>query len=356
MCGPEICADIPSAISLPASADGVKPCESQAGQQLDLFGLAPAPASPSAPLERDLEPPMSDTCGRSFMSSSASAGLSLFLGSRLQARLARVGSMEYRQTWRLLATPAGRPYWAHTVSARRTSDSGFFGAGWPTVQVHQGPNNGTNRGKDHGGDRQRKTPQNVKDLVAGWPSTKAKDGREWSPGSQPDSASGHGLGAVAQTVQGWSSPTCVDGRRGNQPPREHDTGVPLSQMVVGPLDVWATPTAHKLTPQSRDNRCLARDCLLAEEVEGWATPVMMDSEAAGGKEQTCLVNQATGRYADTSNAGTERSGGSQLNPSFSRWLMGYRAVWDSCGAMAMRLCRLSRRRSSRRSESGDTEH
>lgn len=246
--------------------------------------------------------------------------------------------MEYRQTWRLLATPAGRPYWAHTASARRTSDSGFFGAGWPTAQVHQGPNNGTNRGKDHGGDRQRKTPQNVKDLVAGWASTKATNGH--GP-SNPAKRNGS---ADLQTQAEWV-------------PRL--TGWPTADAQA--MNVGADVEKHlerlerlKVEHGNSNGAGLTLG-IAAQMVVGWATPVMMDSEAAGGKEQTCLVNQATGRYADTSNAGTERSGGFQLNPSFSRWLMGYRAVWDCCGAMAMRLCRLSRRRSSRRSESGDPE-
>ena len=38
-----------------------------------------------------------------------------------------------------------------------------------------------------------------------------------------------------------------------------------------------------------------------------------------------------------------------LNPNLSRWLMGYPAEWDSCGATAMQSCRKSRRSSSERS-------
>lgn len=38
-------------------------------------------------------------------------------------------------------------------------------AGWPTPQVHQGPNNSENRGINHGGRRPRETPQNVQDLI-----------------------------------------------------------------------------------------------------------------------------------------------------------------------------------------------
>lgn len=78
-------------------------------------------------------------------------------------------------------------------------------------------------------------------------------------------------GANLQTVAGWVSPTAQDHSRGTKPPRTTDTGVPLSQQVG-------------------------------------------------------LI--ASGSFAPTGNRG-------QLNPAFSRWLMGFPPEWDDCAPMAM---------------------
>jgi hypothetical protein len=45
--------------------------------------------------------------------------------------------------------------------------------------------------------------------------------------------------------------------------------------------------------------------------------------------------------------GTKSTG--QLNPDYSRWLMGYPVAWGNCADMAMRLFRPLRRNSSKRS-------
>jgi hypothetical protein len=55
--------DIPNAISSPGSADGASPCDLPDGMTLDLFGQAPAPASPSAPPVRARRPMTSATSG-----------------------------------------------------------------------------------------------------------------------------------------------------------------------------------------------------------------------------------------------------------------------------------------------------
>lgn len=72
----------------------------------------------------------SGTYGQHSTGLSANADLSLYLGSRLQARLENHGSTLYNMTWRQKSTPSGCPFWQHVVSVRRTSESDC--TGWAT--------------------------------------------------------------------------------------------------------------------------------------------------------------------------------------------------------------------------------
>jgi hypothetical protein len=146
------------------------------------------------------------------------------------------GSLEYELTWKELDMPSGPPICALRASVRRTNAKGYIG--WPTP-TEDDANNIT---RDSG---------------------------------------------QFQSLAGWSSPTVQDGSRGDKPPRPWDTGIPLSQQVLGLLT-------------------------------------------------TCS-------HSKMGNSGA-------LNPAHSRWLMGFPVEWDSCGATAMRLCHKSRRSSSGHSE------
>ena len=119
--------------SSPESADGLSLFGSPDGPMIDPSGPAHAPVSRSAVPARGRAKPTSATSGPRCSGSSASVALQSSLESRLRPRLDTVGSMEYSQTWREKATPAGRSYWAHTASARRTSGSGA--TGWPSPTV-----------------------------------------------------------------------------------------------------------------------------------------------------------------------------------------------------------------------------
>ena len=110
---------------------------SQDGRQNDPFGLAPAPASPSArpALTEGQQTPA--TSGLTSPGSSGSAALQSFLESRLRALLDVTGSLECVLTWKEWAMTSGPPICVLRASARRTSASASIGLElYPTPQAH----------------------------------------------------------------------------------------------------------------------------------------------------------------------------------------------------------------------------
>src|SRR5690606_1277067 len=127
------CADLPSAISSPASAAGPSPCALPAGPTTDPSGPVPAPASPSRPLDAAKARPTTATSGPPSTVSSASAALQSSLANRLMQRFDTAGSILFKLTWKETVTPSGGRICRLRASARRTSDNGCGGWRTPTA-------------------------------------------------------------------------------------------------------------------------------------------------------------------------------------------------------------------------------
>src|SRR5690606_8481597 len=117
------CADLPSAISSPASAAGPSPCDLPAGPTTDPSGPVPAPASPSRPLDAAKARTTTATSGQPSTVTSASAALQSSLANRLMQRFDTAGSTLFKLTWKWTDTPSGGRICRLRASARRTGDS-----------------------------------------------------------------------------------------------------------------------------------------------------------------------------------------------------------------------------------------
>lgn len=275
-------------ISSPASAGGRSLCNSQAGPQLDLFGLDRVLVSHSQPQAKDSAPQTNGTSGPCSPNSSAPASLPFALANRLRQRLAGNGSLEYSLTWKEWAISGQEPICALRASAHRTSGKGC--GGWPTP----GEDN-ANNAYGHKGTNYSDLPTAAQ--AAGWPT--------------PDAQNMNG-GADLETHMARLERLKEKHNNGN------GAGIPLA---------------------------------IAAQMAGWATPTTRDHKDGTAKScENVPLNKLLGREVHLS--GQPQSGTpaatakpAALNPAFSLWLMGYPAEWASCGARAMQSSRKSRRSS-----------
>ena len=297
--------DMNSAISLPELADGPLPLNGQDGK--DKSGPAVVPVSRFRALGKDEAMPTNAISGPLFNNSSPSAALQWSLESRLRQNLAGSGCPLYELTWSQWDMPAGPQICRQRASARRTSGNG----------------------------------------CTGWPSPKA--GNSTGPGMHGDG--GMDLQTTAQ-LTGWATPRSTEaGHSTGNPDRAIDKKSRLEDQVF--LTGWATPTVrdHKDGAASLETNPINARLGMEVLLTGWPTPNAIEPEGPkGNPAQFSMARRTkepgkttsnlgrmvhfTGEMSNGSPAPTERRG--QLNPEFTRWLMGFPAEWASCAPTGTR--------------------
>lgn len=250
---------------------------------------------------------MIGTYGPTTFDSSLPAGPLSSWVSRLQQRLARIGSTECMMTWKASATPAGRQLFRLVPSTRHTA----------VIDCGSSPTD-----------------------MALWVTASARDWKD-SAGmatTRPDGRSRiDQLPRQVAAAALWQTPVADDA-----PDRligkVNSRGEPkLSGQVKA---MWPTPTS--LAPAKDGNNEAGNSAGLVairkHALACWPTPKACDGkgdtyEAKPDCRRTELRKAAHGIDMLGSSATTEKPGA--LSPAFVCWLMGFPPEWESCAPTAM---------------------
>lgn len=216
--------DIHSAISSPASEDGVTPCVSPDGPMIGPSGPVPALANLSARQAKALGLLTSGTYGRPGSISLHNANLGFCLASRLRQRLDTAGSTLFKMTWKQVVTPSVRLVCLLRASGHRTSGQGCGSWVSPTAQDHS-------RGGKPARPWDTGIPLTQQAALASWPTPCQQDGPNGGPSQGTDRLPG------AAGLATWATPSSRDYKSNSATPEFHAArlqqtrGKPLSEQA-----------------------------------------------------------------------------------------------------------------------------
>lgn len=333
-----------------------------AGGTTGSAGREAVPARPSVPPEKAQGLEMLVISGRIGFNSSASFALQRSLGNRLRQRLDTAGSTLFKLTWREPITPLGRRYLERAVSVRRTSGRDCTSVPTPCAQHAEGSPEAflerKRRAVEHGS-QMGISPTDLQIIAklstVPTPCT-PNGGRSMDPEKMDATgrtADGRKHAAsLEHAVKLAAVPTPQEGdRRCGQAKRAIEGAHAQRLTDYAHLSSVPTPTSTERSGQGEANSSLMQEAKLAS----LSTPSARDWKAGSYlqnfKKRTCQLDDqvllvasgqtVTGGTRETANIG-------QLNPEYSRWLMGLPTVFSSCADLAMQSLRRSPKRSSKR--------
>lgn len=224
--------------------------------------------------------------------------------------------MEYSETWKEKVTPAGRSYWAHTASGRRTSGNGFTGLPSPNTARRgcEFAESKANRPEAGGIDLQTQVQ------LVGLPTPTGEDFKSDGPktAAEYDAAIAEGR-PIRQSAQrlrnhvhlvGLPTPRNEDSES-TGPHRGHPDTLTSATRLVG----LPTPNqADSWVPERTSENTLRR---------GNPNGTLRSTSGNLAKD---VAAKARGLIGSPCRTGTAPGG--VLNPAFPRWLMGFPEAWD----------------------------
>jgi hypothetical protein len=308
--------------------------------------------------------------GQNSSASLKSRILSQSLANRLRLMTDSLGSTLFRLTWKDRVTPSGRLIPQLAASGLPTGDKGSTGVPWTTPQAHDVTARGKGQKVKHG------TKHGCADLnqdaaLAFWPTPMAG-----SPATEEYNEAGNtDYSRKVVDLASWPTPNTPSGGPNSKSTETHTGGMDLegaASMVTMPhadagtethsieftecsseksaptMATWATPASRDFRSESATDEfnekrwAHGRGKPLSAEVAAWVTSTAQDhSRGTAPPRETDtgipLTQQVSGLTANGSTAETAKCG--QLNPNFSRWLMGLPTVWESCADMVTRSSR-----------------
>lgn len=223
MSNPTTSPDLPSVISSPASVSGRLLCGGPGGEMIKKFGQALALANLSARQAKEAGLLTSGIYGPHSSTSLRSASLQESMVSKLQALTASLGSTLYKLTWKVRATPQGRPICALRASVLRTSGNDC--TGWPTPNCPRSHDSDLSAGRLYSSKMQRDLPETA--WLLDWMETPVTPGCFKALPLLPTQAN----------LAGWTTPTA------NQQSTKYVQGGTCTEaqaMLVGPARLTVT--------------------------------------------------------------------------------------------------------------------